>query len=114
MYIPESEIYYRVRCFIYERSTSKHKLAIDFCKQHSITAVTGFSSYEERDAAMTRLSDRDIAWVRSAEENRKKYGKKWKPTRTSGTENNLIRRKKITERARQLELNKEKERQSLQ
>jgi hypothetical protein len=46
---------------------------------HEFSTLGGFSSDEERDAAMTRDSDYDIAWIRPGREN-------------SGTARNLTRR----------------------
>lgn len=51
-------------------------------KGHSPT-VGGFKSDEERDAAMTKVSDYDIAWVRPGREK-------------SGTAKNIERRAKLT------------------
>jgi len=55
----------------------------------------GFESDEERDKQMTLDSDLDIAYVRTDEENKKLYGKKYRAGRISGTEKNLIRRKEL-------------------
>lgn len=52
----------------------------------------GFVSDEDRDAAMTRDSDIDIAWVRPEELAKVLYSKKYKPGRVSGTQKNLNRR----------------------
>ena len=41
---------------------------------------------------MTEDSDRDIAWIRSEEETKKLYGKKYRPGRVSGTQKNIDRR----------------------
>ena len=53
--------------------------------KHNFPTVGGFKSDDERDAAMTAASDYDIAWVRPGRE-------------TSGTANNLKRRKEQNER----------------
>jgi len=51
----------------------------------------GYKTQTKKDAAMTNASDIDIAWVRSEEEQKKLYGKKYKK-RLSGTAKNLRRR----------------------
>ena len=55
--------------------------------------------HTERDAIMTRESDYDILWVRSEEDTRMLYGKKYRPGRVSGTEKNRERRE-LYERVR--------------
>lgn len=52
----------------------------------------GFKTDTERDEAMTKNSKEDIAWVRSEEESKKLYGKKYRSGRISGTQQNLNRR----------------------
>lgn len=54
----------------------------------------GFRSDNSRDNAMTSTSDEDILWYRSPEEQKEKYGKKYK-CRISGTQKNEIRRNGI-------------------
>lgn len=54
----------------------------------------GFNTHTEKDDAMTRASDEDILFVRSEEESRKMYGKKYRP-RISGTEHNALRRARL-------------------
>ena len=54
----------------------------------------GFDNHAKKDAAMTRISDADIAWVRSEEEQKKLYGDKYRK-RKSGTQKNLERRAKL-------------------
>lgn len=56
--------------------------------------VGGFKNDTERDFAMTSNSDIDIAYVRPTEESEKLYGKNYNPKRISGTEKNILRRKK--------------------
>ena len=51
-----------------------------------------FTDDESRDAAMTNSSTKDILYVRSAEESKKLYGKKYRANRISGTEKNRLRR----------------------
>lgn len=55
----------------------------------------GFKTNDDKDSAMTRDSDEDIAWVRPAEDQKKLYGAKYRK-RVSGTEKNLTRRRKQT------------------
>ena len=57
-----------------------------------IKTIGGFKNHNEKDAAMTRVSDEDIAWVRSHEESKILYGSKYNPNRISGTQRNLDRR----------------------
>src|SRR5437868_6437481 len=52
----------------------------------------GFICDDDRDAQMTKDSTDDILWIRSAEESKKLYGKKFNPKRISGTEKNKLRR----------------------
>lgn len=59
------------------------------CKE--LTVIYGFESHEAKDAAMTKNSDYDIAFVRSVEEQKALYGNRFRP-RISGTEKNLLRR----------------------
>ncbi|AGF85328.1 hypothetical protein QJ854_gp454 [Moumouvirus goulette] len=55
----------------------------------------GFKSHNEKDAAMTMISDIDIAFVRSFEESKKLYGEKFNSNRISGTQKNILRRQKL-------------------
>ena len=55
----------------------------------------GFKSDNERDTSMTNNSDQDIAWVRSEEESKKLYGKRYRKNRISGTQKNINRRKVV-------------------
>lgn len=52
----------------------------------------GFKTHNEKDAAMTKNSNEDILWFRSADESKLFYGDKYNPKRISGTETNHIRR----------------------
>ena len=52
----------------------------------------GFESDEVRDSAMTCDSDADILWLRPADEQQKKLGKKYDPNFVNGTMNNMKRR----------------------
>lgn len=54
----------------------------------------GFTTDEDRDAAMTHISDFDIAWFRSEQAQKEIYGNKYRK-RTSGTERNILRRQNI-------------------
>jgi hypothetical protein len=63
-----------------------------------LNIIKGFTSYDKRDSLMTKNSDLDIGWIRSPEENKKlleSIGEKFRKNRISGTEKNLLRRKKI-------------------
>ena len=55
----------------------------------------GFKDDESRDRAMTMWSTDDILWIRSAEESKKLYGKKFRANRISGTEKNKLRREEM-------------------
>ena len=55
-----------------------------------------FRNHEEKDSAMTHISQYDIAYVRPSEIQKQRLesiGIKYDPTRLSGTEKNLLRRK---------------------
>jgi len=54
--------------------------------------IGGFQTHDQKDTAMTRNSNADILWIRSEEEQKKLYGKKYR-YRISGTEKNLNRRR---------------------
>ncbi len=45
----------------------------------------GFQTDQQRDKAMTEVSDDDIVWIRSIEESKMLYGKKFKNNRISGS-----------------------------
>ena len=51
-----------------------------------------FTSNAKRDAYLTQISDYDIAWVRSEAASRALYGDKYRASRVSGTQKNLLRR----------------------
>ena len=55
-------------------------------KVDGVSLVGGFKSHNQKDAAMTKVSDADIAWVRPGKDK-------------SGTSRNLIRRAKISDEA---------------
>jgi len=55
-----------------------------------------FKNHEEKDSAMTKNSDEDIAWVRSEKDTKLLYGDKYRPNRISGTQKNLNRRKQMS------------------
>lgn len=59
----------------------------------NIRMVSG--DHERRDTVMTRESDYDVLWVRSEEESREVYGRKWRKGRVSGTERNRLRREVV-------------------
>lgn len=52
----------------------------------------GFKNHDDKDAAMTNVSDEDILYIRSIAEQQAIYGEKYK-YRVSGTEKNKIRRR---------------------
>jgi|SRR6478609_8589327 len=57
--------------------------------------ISGFTTFDERDESMTLVSDYDIAWVRpdmQTKELMESLGKKYSPTRKSGTLKNILRR----------------------
>jgi hypothetical protein len=61
----------------------------------SFPVCGGFENDGARDEAMTLASDVDIVWVRSVDSQKKLYGPKYRK-RTSGTEKNLKRRQKLS------------------
>lgn len=58
-----------------------------------------FKTDRDKDTAMTNESDKDIAWVRSEEEQKKLYGDKYRK-RVSGTAKNLWRREMFKKKAK--------------
>lgn len=78
------------RITVVHRGDSPEKIA-----DNRIQTIGGFKSHDQKDAFMTHNSDIDIAYVRSAEESKKLYGEKYNPTRISGTQKNLNRRKNL-------------------
>ena len=57
--------------------------------------ISGWPTFDARDAAMTSVSDFDIAWVRPDSETKtliESLGKSYRPNRISGTLKNLQRR----------------------
>lgn len=60
-----------------------------------IDLLGGFQSHDSKDGYMTIHSNVDIAYVRSVEESQKLYGPKFDPTKISGTQKNLERRKML-------------------
>jgi len=60
-----------------------------------LKTIGGFKTHEEKDRSMTLASNIDIAYVRSHEDSKKLYGKKFRPNRISGTQKNLDRRASI-------------------
>lgn len=57
----------------------------------------GFPSHNQKDKAMTLVSDIDISWIRSDEDQKKLYGDEYRP-RKSATQINIERRQKISTR----------------
>ena len=83
-----------ITIFVFDRYKNNNELSDDYQKKYGVNTVKGFSSYAQRDAAMTEASQFDIAWVRSVEDCKKLYQDKYRP-RVSGTEQNLLRRSKL-------------------
>jgi hypothetical protein len=61
----------------------------------NIKIVSNFASYTKRDTAMTLSSTEDLLWIRPVEECKTLIGAKFDPKRKSGTELNLLRRRKF-------------------
>jgi predicted house-cleaning noncanonical NTP pyrophosphatase (MazG superfamily) len=57
-----------------------------------LKTIGGFASHDQKDSAMTMISDIDIAYVRSEQESKKLYGNIYQADRISSTQKNLIRR----------------------
>jgi len=56
------------------------------------TTIGSFRNHINKDTSMTMNSTRDLAWVRSEEDSKILYGKKYKQNRISGTQQNINRR----------------------
>jgi len=65
-----------------------------YCARGLRTSIVE-GGHTERDAVMTRESDYDILWVRSEEDTRALYGRKYRAGRVSGTEKNRVRRGRV-------------------
>ena len=61
---------------------------------YPVATVGNWTSYSQRDAAMTAASDYDLCWVRPEAECRRLYGDKYRK-RVSGTEQNVLRRQEM-------------------
>jgi hypothetical protein len=75
--------------------TVYHMLATPRHNVGNFKTVGGFKSDNVRDAAMTKASTEDLAYVRTPTEARARVeakGQVYDPTRVSGTEKNIIRR----------------------
>lgn len=83
-----------VTAYIFEKNPDYYMGALNFCMQHKVDIITGFTSYNARDKQMTENSTYDIAWVRSIDESKLRYGEKFDVTRVSGTQRNIDRRAK--------------------
>ncbi len=57
----------------------------------------GFKNDNSRDDEMSKISHRDIGWVRSPNEAKLYYGDKYDPKRITGTQKNFIRREKLNQ-----------------
>lgn len=80
----------RDRVTVFLPKTSPHRI-YDLSKLDFTVRVEGTSALQ-RDCAMTRRSTRDIAWIRSAEDQRILMKDKYDPSFVSGTQRNLDRR----------------------
>ena len=86
----------RVSYYLLREKTKQN--TIEKYKKSGVNVLTDFKSHSERDTAMTKASDYDIAWVRSKEEAIRLYGNSYKANKKSGTEQNLDRRIKLNKK----------------
>jgi hypothetical protein len=87
---------------------SKNSKSIDYYKSLGVNVIDEFTSYSKRDGQMTMDSDVDIAWIRpqhETEELLKKNCEKFNKSRISGTEKNLLRRKKLIQENKKIYTN---------
>jgi hypothetical protein len=77
---------------LYEKIVVYHMFETPRNNPGGFKTIGGFKNDEERDAKMTACSHFDILWIRSAEESKLLYGKKFNPNKISGTKKNLLRR----------------------
>jgi hypothetical protein len=84
----------RITIFVFSKHPDRVKALQSKCNDQKVNVRLGFSSDDQRDAALTYSSDADIAWVRSAEQMRLILGKKYKSDFVCGTQQNLNRRKR--------------------
>jgi hypothetical protein len=82
----------RIEVYVYNYYPNKQASEIERLKRLSVTVCSGFENVHERDAALTRDSNCDILWIRSAAENIARFGARYKVGHVSGTEKNKIRR----------------------
>jgi hypothetical protein len=81
----------------YDKVNKQHLTMNDIKKLGYKNILTGYSSFDQRDAHMTEDSDFDIAWVRPDHETKlvvEALGKVYRPGRVSGTLKNIHRRSK--------------------
>lgn len=90
----------QVTVYIFSRTDDHATLRQWYIEKYKVSVLNNWTSYNKRDTAMTFASDYDLCWVRSEEECRCLYGDQYRK-RVSGTEQNLIRRKKHIKQHRQ-------------
>lgn len=83
-----------ITVYLFHRTANIEELVNHYKHVYNVSAITGWTSYNKRDTAMTIASTYDLCWVRSEEECRILYGNRYKK-RISGTEQNVIRRLKM-------------------
>jgi hypothetical protein len=81
------------------KQRAEHQAIHDAYTQRGLTVVTQnsttgrtYESHEERDAALTRASHRDILWLRPDADTRALLGNAYREGRISGTQTNALRR----------------------
>jgi len=82
-----------ITVYCFNQGQDDLEVAKSFQTTYGVLTKVGYSSYTNRDKAMTDESDEDILWVRSSDECKAMYGDKY-IVRISGTEHNKIRRMK--------------------
>lgn len=86
----------RITVYVYSRNVKSQDATIRKLSKFGVNVMSDFKSDSDRDAACTRASTYDIAWVRPKEETAKLLGAKYDPNRLSGTEQNLLRRTQMS------------------
>ena len=84
-----------ITVYLFEKNPENYARTLKLCQDNKITYKTGWPSYSARDKQMTLDSTYDIAWVRSIDASKLRYGEKYDPKKISGTQRNLERRKSL-------------------
>jgi hypothetical protein len=86
----------RIHLFLHAHPDALATVIAKYQTQGFAEVRSGFTTAEEREAALTAATTVDIAWYRPPAEARAFYeakGKHWSPEHVTGTQANLLRRK---------------------